>query len=60
MNEQEKKALGIIKNVLDASVKSGLYKSLDETMIVTEAWNFVCSKFETKPQEVKETNEDKS
>jgi hypothetical protein len=60
MNEQEKKALGIIKNVLDASVKSGLYKNLDETMIVTEAWNYICAKFEAKPQEVKETNEDKS
>lgn len=57
MTEQEQKALGVIKSVLDASVTKGLYKNLEETMIVTEAWNFIVSKFQTKPQEVKKTEE---
>lgn len=60
MTEQEQKALGVIKSVLDASVTKGLYKNLEETMMVTEAWNFIVSKFQAKPQEVKKTEEEVS
>lgn len=47
-------ALQIIKAVLDASTKAGLFSKLEESMAIIEAYNHICNKLEPVKKEIKQ------